>query len=93
MRTTLLGLIAAAHFNSVRTFGVLNQAFQHEAGWANFTLLLERCGALWGVRGSTALYGATNMSGSGLPPHGEINLERFPFWFREVWHNSAFARP
>ena len=32
------------------------------------------------------------MSGSGLPPHGETYLERFPFWFREVWHNSAFAR-
>ena len=32
------------------------------------------------------------MSGSGLPPHGETYLERFPFWFREVWHNSAIAR-
>ena len=29
MRTTLLGPIVAAHSNSVRTFGVLNQPFQH----------------------------------------------------------------
>ena len=92
MPTTLLGLLAAAHFNSVRTWGVFNQAFRHQVDFANFKLLLERCGALWGVRGSAALYGATNMSGSGLPPHGETYLARFPFWFKEVWHNSTFAR-
>ena len=29
MRTTVLGLIVAAHFNSLRTGGVLHQAFKH----------------------------------------------------------------
>jgi len=40
--------------------------------------------SLWGKNGSLALYGATNMSGSGLPPHGETYLERFRFWFYQI---------
>ena len=69
MRTTLLGLIVVAHFKSVRTWGVFNQAFKHQVNWANFKLRLERCGALRGVKGIPALYGASNMSGSGLPAY------------------------
>ena len=33
MRTTLLGLIVGAHFKSLRTWGVINQAFRQEIDW------------------------------------------------------------
>ena len=32
------------------------------------------------------------MSGSGLPPHGDTYLERFPFWSRQTHDHTAFRR-
>ena len=32
------------------------------------------------------------MSGSGLPPHGETYLEKFPFWFSQLPNHTAFHR-
>jgi len=91
-QTTLLGLIVGAHFKSVRTWGVINQAFKKHIDWLEFRFLLARCGELWGKKGSPALYSGSNMSGSGLLPVGETYLDRFPFWFRQVSAHPAFER-
>ena len=72
MRIALLGLIVAAHFNSLRTWGVVSQAFGHHVNLPAVTLLMRKCGTLWGKAGSLALYGSANMSGSGHLPHGDI---------------------
>ena len=92
MRTALLGLIIAAHFNSLRTWGVLSQAFGHQVDWEAATLLLEKCGTLWGQNGHLALYGATNMSGCGLLPHGETYVQRFAYWFKQIPDHCGFQR-
>ena len=71
MQTSLLGLIVGAHFKSLRTWGVINQAFQQEIDWNDLRLPLARCGELWGVNGSLAVYSGSNMSGSGLLLYGD----------------------
>ena len=88
----LLGLIVGAHFKSLRTWGVINQAFRKEIDWNDFRLSLSRCGELWGVKGSLAVYSGSNMSGSGLLPFGDTYLDRFAFWFQQVSVHSAFER-
>ena len=69
MRTAFVGLIAAAHFKIVRTWGVINTAFKEQIDSIQVRLILARCGYVWGKNGSLAIYGSGNMSGSGLPPH------------------------
>ena len=74
MRTALLGLIVGAHFKSLRTWGVINQSFRKEIDWVEFRLSLARCGELWGVKGSLAVYSGSNMSGSGLLLFGDTYI-------------------
>ena len=92
MRIALLGLIVAAHFNSLRTWGVVSQAFGHHVNWAAVTVLLRKCGTLWGNTGSLALYGSANMSGSGLLPHGDTYVQRFSYWFKKIPDHGSFQR-
>ena len=68
MGTALMGLIGAAHFKSVRTWGVINTTIKQHIDWVQLRVLLARCGVLWGKNGSHAVYSASNMSGSGPPP-------------------------
>ena len=92
MQTSLLGLIVGAHFKSLRTWGVINHAFKQDIDWNDLRFSLARCGELWGVNGSPAVYGASTISGSGLCPYGETYLDRFPLWFQQVWGHSAFEQ-
>jgi len=92
MQTALVGLIAAAHFKSIRTWGVIHAAFQEGIDWILLRQLLARCGDLWGKNGSLALYGSGNMSGSGLPAAGETYLDRFAHWFMQVLEHAAFQK-
>ena len=88
----MLGLIVAVKFKSVRTWGVINTTFKQHIDWVQLRLLLARCGVLWGKNGSHAIYSASNMSGSGLPPYGDTYLDRYPYWFKQVFNHSAFER-
>ena len=88
----MIGLIVAAHFKSVRTWGVINTTCNQQIDWVQLRLLLARCGVLWGKNGSHAIYSASNMSGSGLPPYGDTYLDRYPYWFMQVLIHSAFER-
>ena len=92
MRTALLGMIVGAHFKSLRTWDAINKAFRQDIDWNDLRLGLARCGELWGVKGSPAVYSGSNMTGSGLMPFGENYLDRFPFWFQQVSIHSAFAQ-
>ena len=92
MQTSLLGLIVGAHFKSLRTWGVINHAFKQEIDWSDIKLSLARCGELWGVNGSLAVYSGSSMSVSGLLPYGDTYLDRFTFWFQQVWGHSAFQQ-
>ena len=92
LQTSLLGLIVGAHFKSLRTWGVINHAFKQEIDWNDLRLPLARCGELWGVNGSPAVYDASCISGSGLLPYGQTYLDRFPFWFQVVWGHTAFEQ-
>ena len=82
IETSLLGLIVGAHFKSVRTWGVINHAFKQDIDWNDLRFSLARCGELWGVNGSPAVYDASCISGSGLLPYGQTYLDRFSFGFR-----------
>ena len=82
LQTSLLGLIVGAHFKSLRTWGVINHAFKKEIDWDDLRFSLARCGELWGVNGSPAVYDASCISGSGLLPYGQTYSDRFPFGFR-----------
>ena len=92
MRKALLGLIVGAHFKSLRTWGVINKAFRQEIDWNDLRLGLARCGELWGVKGSPAVYSGSNMTGSGLLPFGDNYLDRFTFWFKQVSIHPAFEQ-
>ena len=84
-----MGFIVAAHFQCLRTWGVIHRAFREEIDWVQLRKLLELCGTLWGSKKIYALYNTTNKPGCGLPPHGETYLDRFTFWFQEVWKHEA----
>lgn len=61
----------------VRTWGVINSVFMQEIGGVEFRLLLARCGDIWGMDGSPAIYSASIMSDSCILPHGDTYLDIF----------------
>ena len=92
----LLGLIVMAHFNSIRTFAVVQESLLVHGGvdWQAFLVALRRCGELWGdlthLKPNHAIYSPNCMSGSGLPPVGETYLERFPAHFQTLRASLSF---
>ena len=71
---TLLGVCMHAHFNSIRTSGVLLPALETSAAvqprWASIQKAMRFCGVTWGHGGThptLGLYTSNNMPGSGFP--------------------------
>ena len=92
--SALLGLVVAAHFNSVRTFGMVQGALLETVDWPKFRVGLQRAGELWGhphaKKPTWAVYSSDCMSGSGLPAVDGHYLDRFPMHFERVLSSTAF---
>ena len=67
-RSTLLGLVIIAHFNSVRTWGCVNHAVRKIVDWQALTKGFKNCTKLFGNKKRKkpiyALYSASCMSGT-----------------------------
>jgi hypothetical protein len=94
VRSVLLGLIVAAHFNCVRTFGMVQHLMTERVplDWESFHAQLVRCAELWGdvARKRWAIYSPSCMSGIGLPAVAGDYLARFPSHFRAVREHASF---
>jgi len=95
LEPALLGVVVMAHFNCVRTFGMVERAFRAEVDWRAFLDGLRLCGHKWGApeKKKWAIYSPNCMSGSGMPaPEGKEYLERFPIHFAVLRSSKPFAR-
>ena len=96
MQSALLGLVIAAHYNCLRTFGMVQTSITQEVNWAMLHAQLKRCGELWGnleaKRPHRAIYSPDCMPGSGLPSVEGDYYQRFVAHFRAVQTHSAVAQ-
>ena len=96
LATAFHGAIVYAHFNCLRTFGLVQTCIKPIMDWAAFKDRLLECGRRWGnvhaKKSTWAIYSPSCMSGPGLPPvPGGEYLDRFPEHFRSIIESPAFC--
>ena len=95
LAVAFFGAVVFAHFNSLRTFGMVQSEVKIDMDWDAFKMCLQRCGEIWGNLGAKkparAIYSANCMPGSGLPAvAGGDYLDRFSAHFRTMRDSGAF---
>ena len=94
-KMAVFGIVVMAHFNCLRTFGMVQTSFQSKMNWTGFRRALVSCGEKWGSphrsKPSWVVYSPNCMSGTGLQAAGKSYLHRFPYHFRRVLRSKALA--